>query len=572
MRLKIIRLITGGLFGFIVAGLFYTQVIQGEYFFRLSVNNRIRVVPMEGWRGQIKDRNGKLLADNRLSYDVTVTPQEIDDRAALFRFLGQTLGLNEQAITRRYGKKKNAPFAPVVIAQDVSKEEAIIIEENKYRFPSLSVQESYRRFYPLGENSAHVLGYVGKMSVAQRDRFREYGYSMESVVGYSGVEEYYDNYLRGKEGGLQIEVNSRGQQVRLLGVRESQKGQDITLTIDSEVQQDALELLADRGGVVIVMDMDSGEILGMTSSPGFDPNIFVGSRDPGEINRIFADPLAPAINRAITGLFPPGSVFKVIMAIAGLDTKKIIPNTGFVCPGFYQLRRAVFRCTHVHGTQDLIGALAHSCNVYFYNVGLLLGVDTINHYARLMGLGEKISIDLPYEQSGSIPSREQRRLEGRGGWHAGDTLNLSIGQGEVQVTPLHLVRLMTLVARNGWIVQPHVIKAIGETAVDKFTDKRKVKMDEEVLETVRKGLRGAVADAEGTARVIGDLPDIYVAGKTGTAQTSGGKKNHAWFAGYAKGEVRNIAFCVLLEHGGSSYNACLLTKDLLARMKEKKIL
>ncbi len=572
MRLKIIRLIVGGLFGFIVAGLFYTQVIQGEYFFRLSVNNRIRIVPMEGWRGQIKDRNGKVLADNRLSYDVTVTPQEIDDRAQLFRFLSGTLGVNEQVLARRYSRKKNAPFAPVVIAQDISKEDAIVIEENRYLFPSLSVQESYRRFYPLRENSAHVLGYVGKMSVAQRDRFKEYGYSMEGVVGYSGVEEYYDSYLHGEEGGLQIEVNSRGQQVRLLGVREPQKGQDITLTIDSDVQQDALELLADRIGVVIVMDMDSGEILGMTSSPGFDPNIFVGSRDPEEITRIFADPLAPAINRAITGLFPPGSVFKVIMAIAGLDTKKIVPSTSFVCPGFYQLRKAIFRCTHVHGTQDLIGALAHSCNVYFYNVGLLLGVDIIGHYARLVGLGEKTGIDLPYERAGAVPSLEQRRLEGRGGWHAGDTLNLSIGQGDVQVTPLQLVRLMTLVARSGWIVQPHVIKAIGDTPVDKFIDDHRFRIDEDILETVRKGLRGAVADEAGTARVIGDLPDLYVAGKTGTAQTSGGKRNHAWFAGYAKGKVRNISFCVLLEHGGSSYNACVLTKDLLLRMQEKKIL
>lgn len=571
MRLKIIRLITGGLFGFIVAGLFYTQVIQGKYFFRLSVNNRIRVVPMEGWRGEIKDRNGNLLADNRLSYDVMVTPQEIDKAAELFRFLGETLGVNEQAIARRYGRKKNAPFAPVVIAQDISREDAIIIEENKYRFPSLSVQESYRRFYPLRENSAHVLGYVGKMSVAQRDRFKEYGYSMESVVGYSGVEEYYDNYLRGKEGGLQIEVNSRGQQVRLLGVRESRKGQDITLTIDSEVQQDALELLGGRVGVVIVMDMDNGEILGMTSSPGFDPNIFVGGRDASEINRIFADPLAPAINRAITGLFPPGSVFKVIMATAGLETKKIVPGTSFVCPGFYQLRKAVFRCTHVHGTQNLIGALAHSCNVYFYNAGLLLGADTIHHYARLMGLGEKTSIDLPYERGGSIPGKEQRRLEGRGGWHAGDTLNLSIGQGEVQVTPLQVVRLMTMVARSGWSVQPHVIKAVGDTPVDKFVDERRIKMDEDIFETLRKGLREAVTDEAGTARVV-NLPDIYVAGKTGTAQTSGGKKNHAWFAGYARGEVRSVVFCVLLEHGGSSYNACLLAKDLLLRMKEKKIL
>lgn len=571
MRLKIIRIIVGGLFGFIVIGLFYTQVMQGEYFFRLSVNNRIRVVPMEGWRGQVKDRNGKVLADNRLSYDVMVTPQEIGAGTELFRFLGQTLGVNEQSIAHRYGRKKNAPFAPIVIAQDVSKEEAIVIEENKYRFPSLAVQENYRRFYPLGGNSAHVLGYVGKMNLAQKERFKEYGYSMESVVGYSGVEEYYDNYLRGEEGGLQIEVNSRGQQVRLLGVKESRKGQDITLTVDSEVQQDALELLADRVGVVIVMDMDTGEILGMTSSPGFDPNIFVGNRDASEINRIFTDPRAPAINRAITGLFPPGSVFKVIMAIAGLEMKKIAATTSFVCPGFYQLRRAIFRCTHVHGTQDLIGALAHSCNVYFYNVGLILGVDTITHYARLMGLGDKVSIDLPYEQSGSVPDREQRRLEGRGGWHPGDTLNLSIGQGDVQVTPLQLVRLMTMVARSGWIVQPHVIKAIGGTPVDKFIDERRIKIDEETLETVRKGLRGAVADETGTAQAA-NLPGIYVAGKTGTAQTSGGRKNHAWFAGYAKGEVRNIVFCVFLEHGGSSYNACLLTKDLLLRMKGKKIL
>lgn len=571
MRLKIIRIITGGLFIFIVAGLFYTQVIQGEYFLRLSVNNRIRVVPMEGWRGQIKDRNGRILADNRLSYDAMVTPQEIRDGGALFRFLSVTLGVSEQVIARRYGRKKSAPFAPVVIAQDVSKEEAIVIEENKYRFPSLSVQESYRRFYPFGENSAHVLGYVGKMNLAQRERFREYGYSMESVVGYSGVEEYYDSDLRGKEGGLQIEVNSRGQQVRLLGVREPQKGQDITLTIDSGLQQDAFELLAGRAGVVIVMDMDNGEILGMTSSPGFDPNVFVGNRNPGEINRIFSDPLAPAINRAITGLFPPGSIFKVIMAIAGLDTRKIIPGTTFICPGFYQIKRAVFRCTHVHGSQNLIAAIAHSCNVYFYNLGLLLGADTISHYAQLMGLGEKTLIDLPYEQNGSVPGREQRRLEGRGGWHAGDTLNLSIGQGDVQVTPLQLIRLMTVVARNGRVVQPHVIKTIGDMAVEKFAYERRVKIDEEILETVRQGLRGAVTDEAGTARAA-DLPDIYVAGKTGTAQTSGGKKNHAWFAGYARGKVRNIVFCVLLEHGGSSYNACLLAKDLLLRMKERKIL
>ncbi|MBI5149885.1 MAG: penicillin-binding protein 2 [Candidatus Omnitrophica bacterium] len=587
MRLKIIRVAIFGLFVLIALGLFYTQVIQGQYFARLSTNNRIRVVPVEGWRGQLKDHNGKVLADNRLSYDVMVTPQEIQSTAlsskdssglreeeggeSLFRFLGQVLAVDPKAVAQRYSRGKTAPFVPVVVAQDISKEQAIVIEENRYRFPSVLVQESYRRFYPLGENSAHLLGYVGKISTAQRELSDEYGYSMQSIVGHSGVEEYYDSYLRGEAGGVQIEVNSRGQQVRLLGFREAQKGQDITLTIDSDLQQDALELIAQRPGAVVVMDMDSGEVLGLVSSPGFDPNVFVGSRPPGEIGQLFSNPLAPVLNRTIQGAFPPGSVFKVVMAIAGLHTQKIIPDTTFICPGFYQLKRAVFRCTHVHGAQNLIGGLAHSCNVYFYNVGLRLGSETISRYARWMGLGEKTSIDLPYEEDGLIPGREQRALEGKGGWRAGDTLNMSIGQGEIQVTPLQLARLMATVARNGVIVQPHVIKAIGDTPVNQFSYERRVKIDETIFETVRQGLRAAVTDEAGTAHVT-DIPGLFLAGKTGTAQTSGGKKTHAWFAGYAKGKNRNIAFCILLEHGGSSFNACLMARDLFSRMMAKNIL
>lgn len=571
MRLKIIRIIISGFFLMIVTGLFYVQVIQGQHFLRLSVNNRIRVVPLEGWRGQIKDRNGKILADNRLSYDVMITPQEIQTGEAVFAFLSRVLGMDQHVLAQRYSRKKAAVFAPVAVAEDISREKAIIIEENRYRFPSLFVQENYRRFYPLGKNSAHVLGYIGKMSLAQRERFREYGYSMQSVVGYSGVEESYDTDLRGEEGGLQVEVDSRGQQVRLLGFREPKKGRDITLTIDSEVQQDALELLADRVGTVIVMDRDNGEVLGLINYPAFDPNVFVGNRYPEEINRLFADSDAPLLNRAIKGLFPPGSVFKVVMAIAGLDTRKITVGTSFICEGFYRLRRAIFRCTHVHGTQNFIEGLAHSCNVYFYNVGLILGVDTITHYARWLGLGEKTGIDLPYEQSGMVPGQEQRRLKGGGGWHAGDTLNISIGQGETQVTPLQMVRLLAAVARSGVIVQPHVIKAVGSTPVDRFSYERRIKIDEAVFETVRQGLRSAVTDPAGTAHVM-DFPDMFVAGKTGTAQTSGGKKNHAWFVGYAQGENRNVVFCVLLEHGGSSYNACVLARELLSRMREKKIL
>jgi penicillin-binding protein 2 len=560
-----------GLFTIIVMDLFYIQVIQGRYFYNLSVNNCIRVVPLEGWRGRIKDRNGKILADNRLSYDVMVTPQDIHKTKGVFEFLAGVLGVDTASVLLRYGQRKTAPFDPVTLAEDIPFEKAIEIEENKYRFPGFFIQETYRRNYPLQKNSAHVLGYTGKVNRAQKERFREYGYSLQSVTGYSGVEEYYDAYLRGEEGGLQVEVNSRGQQVRLLGLREPKKGQDITLTIDSDIQQNALELLEDRIGVIVVMDTDSGEILSLVSSPSFDPNAFGDSRRQGEVSRLFADSSAPIFNRAIKGVYPPGSVFKVVLATAGLHLKKIMTETSFVCTGLYSLGRAGFRCTHVHGSQNLIASLAHSCNIYYYNVGILLGAETIRHYARWLGLGEMTHIDLPYEESGSIPSLQQRIAAGMGRWHAGDTLNLSIGQGDVLVTPLQLVRMMAMIARQGVIVQPHVIKAIAETEVEKFSLERNMRIEERVLQIIQKGLRAAVTDFAGTAHVL-DVPDMYVAGKTGTAQTSGGKKTHAWFAGYVRGEKKNIALCIFLEHGGSSYNACLIARSLLLGMKERKAL
>ena len=279
MRLKIIRIIIVGLFVLIVAGLFYVQVIRGQYFFHLSANNRIRIVPLEGWRGRIKDRNGKVLADRRVAYNVMVAPQDLHDRQELFRFLAKVLGIDEKKIEEKYTQKKYALFAPVVVAEDIARDKAIILEENKYLYPSLIIQEGFRRSYPLGNNSAHVLGYVGKINRVQKERFKEYGYSPQSIIGYSGAEEYYDAYLKGGEGGLQIEVNSRGQQVRLMSLKEPTTGQDISLTIDSDVQQIALDVLEGQTGVIVVMDMDNGEILGLTSVPTYDPNIFVDAAE-----------------------------------------------------------------------------------------------------------------------------------------------------------------------------------------------------------------------------------------------------------------------------------------------------
>ncbi|HPN88454.1 MAG TPA: penicillin-binding protein 2 [Candidatus Omnitrophota bacterium] len=570
MRIKILRVLIIIVFIITLVNLVYLQAIRGSYYYKLSKNNRIRLIPMEGWRGRIFDRQKVLLADNQLSYNAMITPQDIKNTKELFLFLSSVLGVDRYILEENYEQKTSFSFAPVVIAENITREQAIILEENKYRFPSLVVSESFRRVYPLGQNSAHVLGYVGKVSQSQIEKNQEYGYSPLSFVGYLGVEEYYDNYLRGGSGGLQVEVNSRGQQVRLLSVKEPLKGQDITLTIDSRIQQKALQLLDEHVGSIIVMDADNGEMLAMTNAPAFDPNMFNQRKSFLSVQRLFSHPLAPLLNRSIKGLYPPGSVFKIPIAFGGLDSGKIAIQTTFHCPGFYEIGGIKFKCAHQHGAQNLYQALTHSCNVYFYRLGLLLGADSIYRYAKIFGLGELTHVDLPYEKSGHIPYRQQNILSGKK-WYTGNTLNISIGQGDVLITPLQLTRMMATIFNDGLEVQPHVISAIGNHQVAAFSTRQQSWFASPVSRFIKESLRNVVKSPEGTAHIL-DIPGLNVSGKTGTAQASGTKKDHAWFVGYVKGESRNIAFCVFLENGGSSENACYVARDLLNYLREKEIL
>ncbi len=570
MRIKILRLIIVGLFAAVVLNLFYIQVIRGQYFYNLSKNNRIRVVPLEGWRGSIKDREGVVLADNRPTYNVLVTPEDIGNSEELFSFLSRVLGVDSKIISQRFLQKKVAPFAPVVIAQDIDRQKAIVLQENQYRFPSLLVEEGFIREYPLKNNSAHVLGYVAEISRAKMEQFKEYGYSPLGLVGYSGVEEYYDEALRGDPGGIQVEVNNRGQQVRLLGIRNPSQGKDITLTIDERIQKISMDLLEGKKGTIIVMDMANGEILGLTSSPAFDPNVFMNRKERKNLAALLKDSSYPLLNRATKGLFPPGSVFKLPVAICALDLKKINPRTTFQCPGFYQMGDRKFECSHVHGSQNLIDAIVHSCNVYFYNVGRLLGEESIASYARHFGLGELTHIDLPYEEKGFVPSRDQRFSKG-GSWYPGDTLNFSIGQGDLLVTPLQLLMMMSTIAKDGLELKPHVILAIAGQPIDPFKVEQKVNLDPDIFKIIKQALRSTVSDETGTAHAL-EINGLYVAGKTGTAQTVKNKSSHAWFVGYTQGTPKDIAFCIFLEYGGSSQNACLLGRDLLMKMREEHLL
>jgi len=572
MRLKILRIIIATAFLIIVLDLIYVQLIRGFYYHRLSINNRIRVIPFEGKRGRILDRNGVVLADNRISFDVMVTPQEMTGgKEELFALLSQVLGLEPEILWQRFNQKRSAPFAPVVIAEDISRHQVFLLEENRFRFPSLLIQENYRRLYPAREIGSHALGYVSKASPSQIQKLKAYGYTVEGLTGYAGVEEYYDAYLQGESGGLQVEVNSRGQQVRLLGIREPQSGKDVQLTIDSRIQRIAVESLQGATGTVIVMDMDTGEILGMVSSPAYDPNIFSDAKESQKTAAIFADPSSPMLNRAIKGLYPPGSVFKLPLAFAGLSNTLIDTSTTFECHGYFQLGQRQIRCVHTHGPQRLIEAIAHSCNVYFINTGLKVESDLMAKYARQFGLGQLTHIDLPFESGGLIPSQSQRRLSLKKSWYKGDTANLAIGQGEILVTPLQLLRMLAIIGRNGMEIQPFMVKAIDNQDVKRSYVPRRVAIDQKIFQIIKEGLHAAVTDEHGTARVL-NIPGLFTAGKTGTAQSAPLRNHHAWFVGYTLSDKRRIVYCVFLEYGGSSYYATRAAYDMLVKMQKENII
>ncbi len=567
MRTNIIRNIIIGLFILMGVDLFYMQVIRGAYFFRQSETNSIRIIPFEGKRGRILDRNGKVLADNRKSFCVTIIPQDQKDKKDVFRFLAAVLEEDQAVLEMRFKKNKRTPFSPVMVADAITRQQAIVIEESAYRYPGLLVLEHYTRYYPFGEAGGHLIGYVGKADEEKMRLIQQYGYSADEPVGYSGVEQYYDSDLRTQPGGRQIQVNSRGQQVRLLSLREPSEGKDLVLTVDQDIQVVAQQALGDRRGAVVFLDPENGEVLGLVSAPSFDPNSFANHVDRSQVAGYLKDADAPLLNRASGTQFPPGSVFKVIVASAGLQERKIKPTTMFNSPGYFDLGDRRFTFNHAFGQQNLIQAMGHSANEYFFHVGLDLGRDLIARYAAQFALGEPTGIDIPYEVKGAIPYRKALVR-----WFPGDTANMSIGQGYLMTTPLQLARLMATVENRGRIVMPHIQKSLG--AVDNarpFFSPRFVALRPDVWDALKQSLRAVVKMETGTAKSL-DLPGFEIYGKTGTAQAGAGKGDHAWFAGVVKTFKRKLAFSLLLEHGGSSANACQAVKEILIELQSKGII
>lgn len=572
-RTKTLILLGG--FGFLVVSfaLFYTQLIMGHYYGRLAQNNRIRLLAIPGVRGDIYDRNGKPLATTRLSFDVSAIPQDLREGNRTLSRLSDFLRLEYTEVIRRYRKGYLSPYMPIVIARDVDKRTAMKLEENKFKFPGVMIEAKPIRVYPNGFVGSHFLGYLGEINRHELTKLRDYGYKIKDLVGRGGIEESYDSYLRGEDGGMELEVDSTGHTVRSLGMRDPIRGKDLVLSVDLRIQAIVDKLLAGRIGAFIILDPNTGEVLALQSSPNYDPNIFIDPNSDERVLDILRNKNKPLLNRAISGMYPPGSIFKPITATAALELRKISPNTRFDCAGSYTLGRGKFDCWKSeggHGAQNLALGLINSCNVYFFRTGRAAGCDGISSYAKMFELGEKTNIDLPNEGKGLLPSRQWKRLTTGQPWYEGETLNLAIGQGYLMVTPLQMAKMISVFANGGKLIEPHLVKRVDNVAVSSQRLKS-LNVSERTIGYIKDGLNRVAEDENGTAhraRVEG----IRIAAKTGTAQAGKGE-THAWFVGYAPQASPKIAFVVFLEHGGSGgMTPALMVKELIKELMEKKIL
>jgi penicillin-binding protein 2 len=552
-------------FVLLLASFAYLQLVESSRYLDLAERNRVRLIPLVAPRGRILDREGRVIVDNRSSYSIALMRESTKDLNRSIDAIAAGLELERDSVIERLNRFKNTPaFQPIIIKEDATHADVAFVEAHRLEHPELEVVLLPRRAYPKEDLAAHVLGYVGEVTTEMMASKEYSNLQSGDVVGKSGIERMYNDYLTGKDGYKKVEVNSRGREMGKLEHVNPIPGRQLRLTLDLDLQQVAEQTMGDRSGAVVALDPQTGEVLAMVSHPGFDPNQFAGRMTPAQWKRILDDPSKPLLNRAIQSRFSPGSVFKIIMAAAGMEAGVLTPSTTYFCGGAITLYGNVFHCHggHGHGTVGLHQAIVNSCNIFFYNVGRLLGIDRISYYAHRMGLGEKTGIDLPNEDAGLIPSPEWKKKTRHQPWFLGETISVAIGQGQVGVTPLQLVRAVTGIAMGGVFHQPHLVSAQeneGVGVMNTAANEEKLEMKAQTAAEITRGMWGVVN--EGGTGTLARLPDVQVCGKTGTAQVVGSTAkvshaagsefgNHGWFVGFAPREHPEIAVAVIVEHGG----------------------
>ena len=570
MRIKIFKLSVVCAFIFMAFMLINLQLIQGRKLRELSNKNRIRLIPQQGARGKILDRYGNVIVDSELSYDVMVSPGDREGLDDTFGAIAKILGISRQELKARFNKGGVSSFSPVTVADNIEIKKAIALEELKTEYNGIVIQPKALRHYPHGTLACHVIGYLNEIDHWRLTKLEDYGYRTKDIVGFGGVEERYDYYLRQEEGGLSQEVNNAGKFVRVLGFRPPKSGKDIQLTLDLKIQKIVEEAMGERRGAVVIMDPYTGEIIAMASRPAFAPQAII-KNSAKYLPAIFQDSGAPMINRAISGSYPAGSVFKITVAAGALENAKINYATTFFCPGHMRIGKRNFACWSTHNQENLNQALIHSCDVFFYHTGLLMGPQLIRDYALKFGLGKPTGIDLPYEVGGLVPDPLWRKIYKFRNWFDGDTANFSIGQGDLLVTPIEVTRAMAVFANKGFLVTPYIVSAVAGQDISSAQRKSiKLPLKENTINYIRRGLKGVIDDPTGTGNVL-FIPGLQIAGKTGSAQVAR-QAAHGWFAGFVPFDKPKFVLCVFLENGGAGYYSCVLAKQILEKMRAEGLI
>ena len=556
----------------LVARMYFLQVVQYEQHVTLSENNRVHVQPIPPSRGVIFDRNGVIIADNRPSFSLTVTRERAKDWSSILDTLTEVLELSDEE-RRLYDKRMKQgrrPFEPVPIQFELSEEQIARIAVNQYRLPGVEVSARLVRHYPHGASYAHSVGYVGRINDQELKKLDPSNYSGTHHIGKTGIERFYEEQLHGKVGNEEVETNARGRVLRVLKRTDPVAGQDIHLTIDSQLQVAAEAALAGRRGALVAIQPATGDVLAMVSEPGFDPNPFVTGIGFAAYKELRDSIDRPLFNRVLRGLYPPGSTIKPMVAVAGLDAGVITPATRVYDPGFYQLPGHSHKYRNWNrngdGSVNLEWAIMRSNDTYFYDVAHRLGIDRLHDYLSRFGIGKHVSLDMFEESAGLMPSKDWKRARYNQPWYPGETLILGIGQGYMQTSPLQLAQATSLMATRGKWIRPHLAKTIGEeTPTDPNPLPDIVLRDQKFWDYSRFGMEQVMHGPRGTAAKVGATAAYRIAGKSGTAQVvaikQGAKydrtkiderhRDHALFIAFAPAENPQIAVAVMVENGES---------------------
>ncbi len=573
----------------LAAGLWHLQVLNVSNFRQLAQQNRIRQVPILAPRGKLFDRYGRLVVDNYPSVSCFLVREQSHNVQADLPLIARGLNLDQDQLRATLHRYRSEPgYRPIPIKQDVTPDEQAFIAAHRNELPELETIAVERRLYPPNGFASHLIGYVGEVSENDLNNPRFAYYQPGDVVGKAGVEETYDELLRGQDGSRDVIVDSHGREVGYFGTQHATPGRDLKLTIDIDIQRAAELALGDREGAIVAMDPRTGEILAMVSHPSFDPNAFAVRINRTEWNKLITDPQHPLMNKAIQAQLAPGSTFKILMSVAGLQ-EGIAQNLHVFCNGGADFYGHYFHCDRHHGAEDINTAIPDSCDTFFYTLADKLGIDRISQYAKEFGLGEKTGIDLPEEEPGLMPSAEWVLRTYHHKWYAGETISVGIGQGAIEVTPIQLARYIAGVASDGHLVRPHVVfqdqlpAGFRQALLESFpgSGNAYVPIDQQTWITITNAMAQITEPGPFHTASSAHLDGIDLAGKTGTAQViSNATLSHmakteqtrpnVWFVGVVPRRNPELVVAVLWMHGDFSYYAARIASRVVAAYVDKQ--